>query len=84
MHGKEDNMLEQLREVAGLGGPAAALANDILVIADQYSNGELSQEEFQFMMEQIAQVRASAELATDEQACRFIVQAATALSKVVL
>ena len=29
-------MLEELREVAGLGGPAAALANDLLVIRDQY------------------------------------------------
>lgn len=76
-------MLEQLREVAGTGGPAAVLANELLVLNDQYQSGELSKEEFQYLVEQIAQVRAAQELSTDEQAMRFIVSAASAISMVV-
>ena len=34
-------MLEQLRETAGLGGPAASLANELLVLAEQYQSGQL-------------------------------------------
>ena len=39
-------MLEQLREAAGLGGPAAVLANQLLVIRQQYENHELNQDEW--------------------------------------
>ena len=67
MHGKEDKMLEELREVAGLGGPAASLANEILTIRQQYESGELNVEEYQFLLQQIAEVRAAQELAADEQ-----------------
>lgn len=73
-------MLEQLRETAGVGGPAASLANEMLVIRDQYEQGQLSVEEYQFLMNEIADVRAQQELATDEQAARFIVSTAKALS----
>ena len=73
-------MLDQLREVAGLGGPAAALANDLLVIREQYEQGQLSVEEYQFLVQQIAEVRAAQELSTDEQSMRYIVAAANALS----
>jgi hypothetical protein len=76
-------MLEQLREVAGTGGPAAVLANELLVLNDQYQSGELSKEEFQYLVEQIAQVRAAQELSTDEQALRFIVSAASAIAMVI-
>jgi hypothetical protein len=76
-------MLEQLRETAGLGGPAASLANELLVLAEQYQSGQLSKEEYQFLVQQIAEVRAAQELATDEQALRYIVQAASALMAVV-
>jgi hypothetical protein len=76
-------MLEQIREVAGTGGPAAVLANELLVLNDQYQSGELSKEEFQYLVEQIAQVRAAQELSTDEQALRFIVSAASAIMMVV-
>jgi hypothetical protein len=37
-------MLEQLREVAGMGGPAAVLANELLVLREQYERQELSVE----------------------------------------
>ena len=69
-------MLEQLREVAGMGGPAASLANELLVLNEQYTTGNLSKEESQYLVQQIGEVRASQELASDEQACRFIVNAA--------
>ena len=83
MHGKEDKMLEELREVAGLGGPAASLANEILTIRQQYESGELNVEEYQFLLQQIAEVRAAQELATDEQAVRYIVAVASGLAKVI-
>ena len=72
-------MLEQLREAAGLGGPAAVLANQLLVIRQQYEQQQLSKEEYQFMIQQIAQVNAAQDLANDEQAFRFIVQSAEML-----
>ena len=76
-------MLEQLRETAGMGGPAASLANELLVLAEQYQSGQLSTEEYQFLLQQIAEVRAAQELASDEQALRYIVQAASVLATVV-
>ena len=72
-------MLEQLREAAGVGGPVASLANELLVIRDRYEQGQLNQEEYQFLLQQIAEVRAAQELSNDEQAIRFIVSAASAL-----
>ena len=76
-------MLEELREVAGLGGPAAALANELLVLREQYESGQLNLEEYQFLVQQVAEVKAAQELSTDEQAFRYIVSAANALSMVV-
>ena len=73
-------MLEQLRETAGLGGPAANLANQLLVIRQQYESHELSVEDYQYLLQQIAQVQAAQELSNDEQAFRYIVAAAEALS----
>lgn len=72
-------MLEQLREQAGLGGPAAALANEILVMHDNYTNGQLTKEEYDFLLQEIKDVRAQQDLANDEMACRFICQAAQIL-----
>ena len=76
-------MLEQLREVAGLGGPASVLANELLVLRQQYESQELTLEEFQFLVQQVAEVKAAQELATDEQALRYIVSAASAILMVV-
>jgi hypothetical protein len=76
-------MLEQLREVAGLGGPASVLANELLVLREQYESQELTLEEFQFLVQQVAEVKAAQELASDEQALRYIVAAASAISMVV-
>jgi hypothetical protein len=72
-------ILEQLREVAGQGGPAAQLANELLVLTDQRATGELSQEEFDYLVREIADIRAQQDLANDEIACRWIVAAALAV-----
>lgn len=73
------SILNELREHAGLGGPAASLANEILVIHENYAQGELTSEEYSFLLQEIADIRAQQELASDEIACRWIVAAATAL-----
>lgn len=75
--------MEQLREVAGLGGPASVLANELLVLREQYESKELTLEEFQFLVQQVSEVKAAQELASDEQALRYIVSAASAISMVV-
>jgi polyhydroxyalkanoate synthesis regulator phasin len=76
-------VLESLREQAGIAGPAAELANELLTLADQYEKGELNREEFNYLVQEIADVRAQQELAHDEIACRYIVDAATILLSVV-
>ena len=73
-------MLEELREVAGMGGPAAVLANELLVIREQYETQQLTLEEYQYLVTQIAEVRAAQDLSNDEQACRYIIAAAQALA----
>lgn len=77
------NILEQLREHAGISGPESALANELLVIRDNYEQGLLNQDEYLFLISEIASVRAQQELANDEIACRYIVSAAEALMAVV-
>ena len=73
------SVLDSLREQAGLGGPAAQLANELLVIRENYEQGQLTTEEYNYLLQEIAQIRAQQELATDEIACRWIVAAAEAL-----
>ena len=73
------SILNDLREQAGLGGPAASLANELLVIHENYAQGQLSSEEYGFLLQEIADIRAQQELASDEIACRWIVAAASAL-----
>lgn len=77
------NVLESLREQVGLGGPSAQLANEVLVIYDNYNNGELTKEEFEFLMNEIATVRAQQDLANDEIACRWICTAVSTLVSLV-
>jgi hypothetical protein len=77
------SILNELREQAGLGGPAASLANELLVIRENYEQGELTTEEYNFLLQEIADIRAQQELASDEIACRWIVAAAQGLAAVV-
>jgi hypothetical protein len=79
MERKKMSILNDLREHAGFAGPAAALANELLVIRDNYERGELSREEYDYLLQEIASVRAQQELASDEIACRWIADAAQAL-----
>jgi hypothetical protein len=76
-------VLESLREQVGMAGPAAELANELLLITEQYQDGELNREEYGYLVQEIADVRAQQELAHDEIACRYIVDAATMLLAVV-
>jgi len=73
------SILNELREHAGLGGPAASLANELLVIHENYAQGQLTSEEYAFLLQEIADISAQQELASDEIACRWIVAAASAL-----
>jgi len=76
-------MLDKLREAVGAGGPAAALASELIELRQQYVDDKLTLEEYQFLTDEIASVRASQELASDEAAMRFIITAANALSMIV-
>jgi hypothetical protein len=76
-------MIDQLREAAGMGGPAGALAQELINIREQYDAGQLSREEYEFLISEIASVRAQQELASDEIACRWIVAAATTMLSLV-
>jgi len=67
-----------------MGGPAAALANEMLVLTEQLQSGELSRDDFNYLLQQIAEVRAAQDLSNDEQACRWIVAAASALASLPL
>jgi len=77
------SILNDLREQAGLGGPAASLANELLVIHENYAQGQLTSEEYAFLLQEIADIRAQQELASDEIACRWIVAAATTMLSLV-
>ena len=77
------SVLNELREQAGLGGPAASLANEILVIRENYEHGQLTEEEYKFLLKEIAEIRAQQELASDEIAMRWIVSVAQGLSAVI-
>lgn len=72
-------ILESLREQAGVGGPGAGLANELLVIRDHYEQGLYTADEYLFLVSEIRDIRAQQELATDEIACRMIVSAAEML-----
>jgi hypothetical protein len=73
------SVLESLREAASMPGPASALANDLLVIRENFEQGQLTREEYDFLLREIADIRAQQDLANDEMACRYIVSAAKIL-----
>lgn len=73
------SIINDLREQAAFPGPATALANELLVIRINFENGDLSREEYEYLLQEIASVRAQQELASDEIACRWIADAAQAL-----
>lgn len=72
-------LFQELREQVDGGGPAAGLAAELLSIRDDYARGDLNREEYEFLLSEIASVRAQQELASDEIACRWICAAAEAM-----
>jgi hypothetical protein len=77
------SIANELREHVGLAGPASILANELLVIRDEYERGNLTVEEYQYLLREIAEVRSHQQLASDEIACRWIVDAALALASAI-
>ena len=53
---------------------AKILAEEMVQAGEQYQAGQLSRDEFEFLINEISQVRAQQELATDEIAQRWIIQ----------
>ena len=76
-----NTVLEDLRERAGISCSSSLLANELLVLYDQRNDNLISKEEYEFLLQDIALVRAQAELANDEIACRFIVKSIEVLMK---
>lgn len=72
-------MLEELREVASLGGPACKLANDILVLRQDYEENLITLEQYQSGMLEIAEERAPKELADDKEDSSYIIAVAKTL-----
>ena len=72
-------LFQELREQVDGGGPAAGLAKELLAIREEYAKGDLNREEYEFLLSEIASVRAQQELASDEIACRWICAAAEAM-----
>lgn len=58
---------------------AKILAEEMVQAGEQYQAGQLSRDEFEFLINEISQVRAQQELATDEIAQRWIINAASAI-----
>ena len=73
-------MLDELREVASLGGPACRLANDILVLRQDYEDNLISLQNYQTGMNQIAEIRAKFELQNYPEMCSYIIAVAKTLS----
>jgi hypothetical protein len=82
MEGKM-SLFDELRQQAGMGGPAGVLAQELINIRQQYEAGQLTREEYDFLISEIASVRAQQELASDEIACRWIVAAAQTMLSLV-
>lgn len=72
-------VLEELRAMASMPGPAAKLSGELCKITQQYKNKEFSKEEYEFLVNEIVDVRAQQETANDEIACRYIIESAKML-----
>jgi hypothetical protein len=79
-----DQVLTELKEcVNGETGVVADLARELITVQAQYKSGELNKEEFDFLVKEIADVKAADGLAHDESACRWICECAVVLLMVV-
>lgn len=71
--------LEALREAAQEPSKMGSLAYEMMLIVDQYNNQLMSREEFEYLVKEIAEVKAAQYLADDEKASRWIVAVASSL-----
>jgi len=77
-------IVNELIECAeGETGIVAELARELIEVHSQYNAGEINKEEFEFLVKEIADVKAANGLANDEAACRWICECAEVLLMVV-
>lgn len=74
--------MEALREAAVEPTKLGSLAYEMTLIVDQYNNQLMSRDEFEYLIKEIANVKAAQHLADDENASRWIVAVASALVSV--
>jgi len=74
--------LEALREAAMEPTKLGTLSYEMMLIVDQYNNQLMSREEFEYLVKEIANVKAAQHLADDEKSSRWIVSVASALLSV--
>ena len=73
-------VMQDLRNLAAdEGNPAQKLAAELAEIRREYAAGDLSAEDYQYLLNEIIDVRAQADLAQDEVACRWVIFAAQTL-----
>lgn len=75
----EDAIKELIECANDETGVAAELARELIQSHAQYNAGELSKEEYDFLVKEIADVKAMNGLADDESTCRWICQCAEVL-----
>lgn len=74
--------LEALREAAQEPTKLGSLAYEMMLITEQFNNQLMSRDEFEYLVKEIANVKAAQHLADDENASRWIVSVASALVSV--
>jgi len=74
--------MEALREQSMEPTKLGSLAYEMTLIVDQYNNQLMSRDEFEYLLKEIASVKAAQHLADDENASRWVVSVASALLSV--
>lgn len=74
---------DALNEAMGRNDVADAMLNEMKSFHEDFINGHLSKEEYDFLISEIKDIRAAQELADDEETCRMVVAAAEILMSVV-
>lgn len=74
--------MEALREQSMEPTKLGSLAYEMTLIVDQYNNQLMSRDEFEYLIREIANVKAAQHLADDENASRWVVSVASALLSV--
>lgn len=74
--------MEALREQSMEPTKLGSLAYEMTLIVDQYNNQLMSRDEFEYLIKEIASVKAAQHLADDENASRWVVSVASALLSV--